>query len=124
MGKLLQIRVMAQTFRPEDQEKAWPVLLSLAWPEFLRDGILKGTDKGVLETVQALDNQRRFGDWHDDLKKLLQADIDKAVSLKDSLEKALGDWNATTANKLSDELEDLLKAMEASIPKELRPEKD
>lgn len=120
MGKLLQIRVMAQTFRPEDQEKAWPQLLMLAWPEYRRDGYLKGNDKGVLETVQALKDQAQFGDWSKDVKALLADGIDRAVSLKDKLEKALADWNASAANQLSDQLEDVLREMEKSIPKELK----
>ena len=124
MGKLLQIRVMAQTFRPEDQEKAWPQLLMLAWPEFLRNGYLKGADKGVLETVGALADRIRFEDWPKALKELLTPGIDRAMALKDKLERALGDWDPKAANRLSDELEDVLKEMEASIPKELRPEKE
>ena len=32
MGKLLQIRVSAWTYREEDVVRAWPALTALAWP--------------------------------------------------------------------------------------------
>jgi len=56
MGKVLQVRVWASTYRDEDVEKAWPLLVALAWPEpFVRPvagQVLGPADRrGVLELV-------------------------------------------------------------------------
>lgn len=52
MGKLLQIRVSAWTYREEDVVRAWPALTALAWPR----PQYPDEKRGVLELVTALEN--------------------------------------------------------------------
>ena len=54
MGKLLQIRVSAWTYREEDVVRAWPALTALAWPR----PQYPDEKRGVLELVTALENGR------------------------------------------------------------------
>ena len=51
MGKLLQIRVSAWTYREEDVVRAWPALTALAWPR----PQYPDEKRGVLELVTALE---------------------------------------------------------------------
>lgn len=53
MGKLLQIRVSAWTYREEDVVRAWPALAALAWPR----PQYPGEKRGVLELVTALEKR-------------------------------------------------------------------
>ena len=55
MGKLLQIRVSAWTYREEDVVRAWPALTALAWPR----PQYPDEKRGVLELVTALENGLR-----------------------------------------------------------------
>ena len=59
MGKLLQIRVSAWTYREEDVVRAWPALTALAWPR----PQYPDEKRGVLELVTALENGLSFEDW-------------------------------------------------------------
>ncbi len=123
MGKFLQIRLLAFTWRPEDLEEAWPRLLALAWPEppYTPSVLPPGpkAPRGVLELVEALDDRRRFGAWSKDRKAALGPGIDAAVACKARLEAALADWNPALANACSEELEDALTSLEALAPKEV-----
>jgi len=114
MGKVLQIRVMAYTYSPEDVERTWPKLALLVWEELPSGPPEK--DRGVFELVQALQNGLAFEDWDEDVKKRLDPGIMNIVALRDKLEAALADWNATEANKLSDKLEDALTELEKEAP--------
>ena len=121
MGKHLQIRVSAATFRPEDIKKAWPALHAIAWPDpppaDTPAGPLFAT-RGVLELVEALDNGRRFHSWPKELVELTRDGIDTCLALKDRLEQALADWKPAEANTLSDELEERLAELDKSVPRE------
>ena len=110
MGRLLQIRVSASTFSPDDVETAWPWLCALVWTKSPAGGV--APDRGVLQLVRGLDDGRRFGAWSEEARKRLDVGIDAAVHLADRLERALGDWNPTLANRLSEELENLLDDLE------------
>ena len=114
MGKYLQIRVKAETFRPEDLPKAWPFLCRAAWGDDPRI-----QPRGLLELVQAISDRCQFGDWSKEAKKELEPGIQNAVKLRDKLEAALGDWKPSEANKLSDALEDALAALEPLAKKYL-----
>jgi len=112
MGKILQIRVMASTYDPEDMDKAWPRLVALCRPDYPYPKGPKTRPTGVLELVQTLDDRCRFGDWEERAKDALRPGIDAALAVKARLEQALGDWRPTEANHLSDELEEALAALE------------
>ena len=114
MGDLLQIRVIAWTYGPEDAEKYWPRLFQLAWPDQAKPPMSK---RGVLETVEALDQMRALGLWPDlALSALLGEEIRQLVKIKTALEDALGEWRPSEANKLSVELENAMIKLEHKLP--------
>lgn len=115
MGKLLQIRVIAQTYDEDELEKAWPRLHALAWPEDKAPTpYMPG--KGVLELVQNLDEGRQFGPWSKETRAALTPGIEQAKQLKQQLENALAEWDATQANALSNQLEESLSDLEREAP--------
>jgi hypothetical protein len=111
MGRVLQIRVSAATYRPEDVERVWPRLTVLAWPQ----GTENAGRVGVLELVEALSDQLRFGELSETLKQDLEEGVSRARSMKHQLEEALADWNPRRANELSEELEQALDEIEKSV---------
>ncbi len=119
MGELLQIRVMAWTWRPEDVEETWGGLYTLAWPTPPPPpstppvtSTAPATKRGVLEMVEALDEQSRFGSWSKETEQILKPGLKKVLTIKVLLEKALGDWNPSLAEKRSNELEDALTELD------------
>lgn len=112
MGKILQIRVSAWTYREEDVTSAWPALASLVWEH----EPFPGEKRGVLELVTALENGLSFGNWPAETVSALQDGIRRAVSLKEQLETALSDWQPREANSLSDVLEDALSELNRAVP--------
>ncbi len=115
MGRVLQIRVMAYTYDDSEVARAWPGLHRLAFPEPSPPSDLTHK-KGVLELVESLADQLRFDMLESSLQKVLKQRIEQAKTLKTQLEKALADWNPPKANTLSNELEDLLDALEQDAP--------
>ena len=113
MGRVLQIRVSASTFRDEDVAREWPRLVALAWPD---EYVVPG-GKGVLQLVGSLADAHRFAGWKPDVREKLAPGIDKAVMLRAKLEEALADWNPREANALGDSLEETLDALENLAPK-------
>ena len=113
MGKLLQIRVSAWTYDEDAVLRAWPKLAQLAWPRPL----YPGEKRGVLELAGALANGLNFEDWGKTLPDTLQQKIHSAGALKEALEQALSNWEPRDANRLSDQLEDTLSALEALVPR-------
>lgn len=112
MGRVLQIRVSASTYRPEDVKKNWPRLFDLAWPEA---DVHEPVRVGVLELVDRLSNESRLGDWSRELKQDLEQGVSRLVYLKTQLESALGDWKPQEANQLSNDLEGLLDQVERTV---------
>ena len=113
MGKLLQIRVSAWTYREEDVPDTWPALASLAWPR----PPYPGEKRGVLELAGCLETELAYADWDSSLKEKLQDGITQAARLKTQIEQALADWEPREANRLSDCLEDTLTELERKAPK-------
>ena len=109
MGRVLQIRVSASTYRPEDVKKNWPRLFNLAWPEA---DVHEPVGVGVLELIDRLSNESRLGDWPKERKQRLEPGVSRLVYLKQQLEAALGDWKPQQANSLSNDLEGLLDELE------------
>ncbi len=105
MGKALQIRLSAVTWNEDLLEKLWPQLSELAFT-------LPHSKRGVLEMVQCLSDGLDFTKWSDERKEKLGPNIKKAASIMHKIENALADWDPREANKLSDELEDVLNILE------------
>jgi len=108
MGRLLQIRVLAQSPRPEDVESNWPTLAQLAWPLPRAPEAVHG----VMELPGDLFEHLSHGDWPEERKEALRAGISKAMALKAKLEAALADWKPRDADALSYQLEDTLDELE------------
>lgn len=117
MGKVLNIRVWAQTYRIEDVAKTWPRLNALVWPEEARTE-REFKERGVLELVRGLEDGVRFEDWPEDKKAPIRERIDNIVAIRDRLDHALGEWQPAKANTASDELEAALGELEAVVPKD------
>lgn len=135
MGRVLDIRVIAQTYREEDVAAAWPALCALAWPQWAerqgveRIGLTPGpvtgpgpVEKalgerrhGVMELAEALPDLVRFGDLDADTEKALERPAAGVDEVRRKLDKALADWDVQTARRLTDELEDALSAAEAAV---------
>lgn len=115
MGKILQIRVMAYTYDESEVAKAWPKLSALAFPEQYPASQLS-TQKGVFELIDSLVDQIRFDMVEKSVKQALTAGTDALKDLKVHLEEALADWNPQKANKLSDDLEQMLDELEKETP--------
>ncbi len=109
MGRFLQIRVSAATFDPVEVEKAYPNLCKIAWPP---QGAPGTGQTGVLELVDALWDQTRFGDQPDALKEKLKPGAEKAAAIKERLETALSDRDPRAADALSYRIEDALTELE------------
>ncbi len=111
MGELLQIRVMAQTYKPESVERRWPALSKLAWPM----PSPAWPHKGVMELPEALFEQLSLGEWPKDRQEALRGHISKALDIRSKLNAALADRKPQEADRLSYELEDALDGLEKMV---------
>ncbi len=114
MGKVLQVRVWASTYDEDEVRGAWPLLHKLAWPD---DNAVYVAKKGVLELIDTLVDAHRFADWSADVKALTADGLATLASLRRELDEALAEWNPTRANRLTDQIEDALTAIEKVLPK-------
>lgn len=107
MGKVLQIRVIAVTWNEDLLEDYWPRLSRLAFSV-----PIKLENKGLLEMVRALSEGLQFMKWSDARKKAMGPGIEQAARIREDLDRALADWDPRKANELSNQLEDVLDALE------------
>lgn len=119
MGRVLQIRVSAQTYDPRAVEKRWPGLCALAWPEadMPRGTMREDGTVGVLELVAVLGDEVRYGKVDPAVKKALEPLLGEVEGVKARLESALADWKPAEANALSDKLEEALDRLETEVPR-------
>lgn len=108
MGEVLQIRVMAQTYKPETLERRWPTLSKLAWPA----PSPAWPHKGVMELPEALFEQLSLGEWPKERQEALRGHISKVQSIRGKIEDALAERNPREADRLSYEIEDALDELE------------
>lgn len=113
MGRVLQIRVIAQTVSASDVGWNWRRLCLLAFGKAPSDDNKKA---GVLELVDALQDKFRFGDLDQELKDKIEPRLEKVISIRHALDEALAEWNPSKANVLSNELEDALDSLEDIVP--------
>jgi len=116
MARLLQIRVTARTYNPEDLERTLPRLSALAWPQRPEVAGPPREQRGVLELVETLHDRLRFAIDDAEVKKNLGPGMDEAARLKTVLEAALGDWKPGEAQRLAQQLEDKLAELEGLAP--------
>ncbi len=108
MGEVLQVRVMAQTYKPESVERRWPVLSKLAWPA----PSPAWPHKGVMELPEALFEQLSLGEWPKERQEALRGHISRLLGIRGKLSTALADWKPQEADTLSYQLEDALDELE------------
>jgi hypothetical protein len=115
MGQVLQIRVIAQTYRVEDVESRWPGLFALA---FGPTTPVPYDQRGVLALVESISQVIEFATLGKALAETLAPALPPVAAARQRLETALADWKAGEANKASLDLEDALDALEKLAPKE------
>jgi len=113
MGRNLQIRVVATTFRPEDVLRDWPRLAHLAWRG--EQALPGGPPRGVLDLARDLADVLRL-EAPPEVRQALEQGAARAQALADELERALAAWDATLANRLSETLEATLDDIEPLAP--------
>lgn len=106
MGKVLQIRVIAQTFDENEVRDNWPKLSELCWGQ----GPV-GQRQGVLELARTLGDKERMGMLPSNMHPH-KAALREAEEFVLGIERALGDWKAGDAERLSTALESLLDELE------------
>lgn len=113
MGRVLQIRVIAQTVSTSEVGWSWQKLCMLAFDKQPGDA-----DKhmGIFELIDALTDKFLFGGLDERLKAKLRPGLDKVIAIRKQIDEALADWNPSRANALSNELEDALDALEDLAP--------
>lgn len=109
MGRVLQIRVIAQTYDENEVRDNWPKLSNMAWGP----GPVK-KDQGVLELAKTMADKERMGMLPDSMKQH-HAALREAEEIVRGIEKALGDWKAGDAERLSNALEALLGELENKV---------
>ena len=113
MGRVLQVRVSAQTVSASEVGWAWRRLCLLA---FGKQPSNDDKYMGVFELVDALVDRFQFGELDRTLKAKLLPGLEKVLAIRREMEEALADWNPSRANMLSNELEDALDALEDLAP--------
>ncbi len=113
VGRVLQIRVSASTFNPDDLDREWPVLVSLGFTP----PVILEQERGVLQLVENLADRLDMGVLPEEAARDLGDFIRKAAAAKERLEAALAEWNARLANQCSDEIEQALDDAEKTAGK-------
>ena len=116
MGKILQIRVIATTYRAEEVKETWPRLSALAWPHPPRVAGPPLEARGVMELAGVLHDRARFVHKDGELAPKLTQGLADAAQKKRDIETALADRDPQRANTLSQELESLLDELERLAP--------
>ena len=139
MGRILDIRVIAQTFNEDEVARAWPGLCSLVWPGWMAsfnvrerwidkiaalnpepslvEKALGQCRHGVLELAQSLEDLAAFGRLPEHVTGGLRFSIHLASRASAGLAAALADRDTKTAGRMSAELEDALDQAEKALEK-------
>ena len=112
MGELLQVRVSVSTYDPAKVQKRWPRLFVLGFGQESAGTALDGRDKGVMELARALAERAELDMLPEGAAEALGEGPREADALRQGIEDALADWKPSEANRLTDELESRLDALE------------
>lgn len=118
MGRILFIRVIADTYDEKDVLRAWPGLCLLAFGEEYcrgRESSMFPQKHGVLELLQRLYDARDFDLFPAGVGERLRPALDDAEKLTKALESALEERDAQKAHGLANSIEDALDAMQKLI---------
>lgn len=110
MGRILTVRVLAQTYDEAEVRKAWPTLIKLASPD---DDWKAGPEPlGVQALVVRLNDMAQFAQWPERVKAALEKPIARAASTVADLDEALAQRDPKRADSLTYSLENLLDDLE------------
>lgn len=113
MGKVLQIRVSAGTYEPDDVHRYWPRLSKLAWGE---RAFATSKAKGVRELTATLNDLWKFGnEWLAANRDAVGQALPGLLELDSQLEVALADRRPDVADALSYQIEDALDVLEREM---------
>ncbi|HDQ41112.1 MAG TPA: hypothetical protein ENN39_08825 [Desulfonatronum sp.] len=113
MGKVLQIRVSAETYDPQQVERHWPRLSRLAWGV---NATAEGRVMGVRELIAAVNDLWKFGnEWSEEIRETVGRALPGLLDLDHRLEAALADRRPDQADALSYEIEDVLDGLEREL---------
>ncbi|MDL2207263.1 hypothetical protein LJB82_00900 [Desulfovibrio sp. OttesenSCG-928-M16] len=125
MGRILFIRVCAETYDEKDVPKTWPMTFALIWPEPMLDAadapakvaakLTPGRKRGVLELLDAFVEHVRFADLPSAKKSALQGHANRLEALRQQLDAALGNRDAGKAHALTNDIEDALDETEKAV---------
>lgn len=122
MGRILFIRVKAETYDEKSVLETWPKLYALAWPDAGADSfdsprkitrsLMPAPERGVLQLVDALVECVRFKGGPEAACKALRSSADILERLRSELDAALGNRDVQTASRLTNAIEDALDEAE------------
>ena len=125
MGRILFIRVSAETYDEKDVLKTWPKLYASVWPDpgvdagdspsKITRNMIPARERGVLELVDGFVEYVRFGNMPEKTRKDLQSGADKLERLRGELDEALGNRDVQKASSLTNEIEDALDEAEKAV---------
>lgn len=113
MGKILQIRVSANTYEPDDVYRAWPRLSRMAWGD---KPFAQNASIGVRELVTVLNDKWKFGnEWPETAQAAVGGVVPGLKNLDQELEAALAERQPDVADRLSYKMEDALDELEKQV---------
>ncbi len=113
MGEIIQIRLMAKTYDPEEAKKRWGELVEAA---FQQDNLqVQAGEDFHVRLVDALYDRYRLKSFPSRISLGLGSEIEKALEQRNRLLQCLSDWDPRGADKAAYALEDLLDLMEHKI---------
>jgi len=123
VGRILFIRVSAETYDEKEVIRAWPKLYAMLWPDadstgspgkMVRD-LLPESRRGVLQLADAFVERVHFGDVPAGAREAL-IDAAKIVKrLREDLDAAQGDRDVRVAAGLATAIEDTLDGAEQAM---------
>lgn len=115
MGRILQVRVAVTTYDESEVRRAWPRAFGLGFPD---ESLTPPSRlRGVMELVDGLVDQARFGDIPKEARRILDERLPDLQNAKSRVEACLADWKPAEANTWTDTLEDRLDDLERDLPR-------
>jgi len=118
MGRILFIRVSAETYDDKEVLRAWPKLYAMVWPDAWTDSsdspakitrdLLPDARRGALQLIDAFVEHVHFGNMPAAARKALGGSAEILERLRADLNEALGNRDAQAASRLTNAIEDAL----------------
>ena len=125
MGRILFIRVSAETYDEKDVIKAWPTLYAMVWPDVGLDGsgtpgkitrgLMPDSLRGALQLADAFVEHVHFENMPATVRTALGEPAKILERLRWDLDEALGNRDVWLASKLITAIEDALDDAEKTV---------